>query len=218
MNLKYLRVTSEKFNSTMDIDNIVEYIYEVFKKFTGCDRCLVCFKDVDSQDIYCKYEYGDQLFGEVGKYFDADSVITKCFNTNSLVVNYNILIKKRGLFGDKIAIPLSISNEQLGVIFVETHKKNSFKNVNLTFLKSLANYAAVAIDKAELFSDVYAQKQEIEALYEETAAVNDDLNANINNLNKAKEELKIKNEELLELLRKPKYRIYSNCYVIGKCH
>ncbi|MHB8063035.1 MAG: HD domain-containing phosphohydrolase [Ruminiclostridium sp.] len=196
--LEILRVTSEKFNSTIDIDNIVEYIYEVFLKFTSCDRCLVCFKDVDSSDIYCKYEFGDQLFGEVGKYFNADSVITKCFNTNSVVVNYNILITKRGLHGDKIAIPLSISNEQLGVIFVETHKKNSFKNVNLTFLKSLANYAAVAIDKAELFSDVYTQKQEIEALYEETAAVNDDLNANISNLNKAKEELKNKNEELLK--------------------
>jgi HD-GYP domain-containing protein (c-di-GMP phosphodiesterase class II) len=195
--LEILRVTSEKLNSTIEIDNIVEYIYEVYKKFTSCDRCLVCFKDIDSLDIYCKYEFGEQLFGEVGKYYDADSVITKCFNTNSVVVNYDILIKKRGLYGDKIAIPLSISNEQLGVIFVETHKKNSFKDVNLTFLKSLANYTAVAIDKAELFSDVYAQKQEIEALYEETAAVNDDLNANISNLNKAKEELKTKNEELL---------------------
>ena len=196
--LDILRVTSEKFNSTMDLDNIVRYIFEVFKNFTGCDRSLVCFKDVDSQDIYCKYEFGDQLFGDVGKYFDDDSVITKCFNTNSIVVNYNIFIKKRGIYGDKVAIPLNLSNEQLGVIFLETPKKNAFKRINFTFLKSIANYAAVAIDKAELFSSVYAQKQEIEALYEETAAVNDDLNANIDNLNKAKEELKCKNEELLK--------------------
>ena len=196
--LEILRVTSEKFNSTMEIGSIVEYIYEVFKKLTYCDRCLVCFKDIDSQDIYCKYEFGDRIYGEVGKYFDDDSVITKCFNTNSVVVNYNILIKKRSTYGDKVAIPLSISNQQLGVIFIETPRKNSFKNVNLTFLKSLANYAAVAIDKSQLFTDVYNQKQEIEALYEETAAVNDDLNDNINNLNKAKEELRIKNDELVK--------------------
>jgi len=67
----------------------------------------------------------------------------------------------------------------------------------LTFLKSLANYGAVAMDKSQLFNDVYSKKQEIEALYEETAAVNDDLNDNIINLNKTKEELRIKNEELL---------------------
>jgi HD-GYP domain-containing protein (c-di-GMP phosphodiesterase class II) len=196
--LEVLRVTSEKFNSTMDLDNIVEYLFQVYKNFTGCDRGLVCFKDVSSQDIYCKYEIGDVLCDEVGKYFDADSVITKCFNTNSVVVNHNIYIEKRDAIGDKLAIPISISTEQLGVIFIETVKENSFKNINFTFLKSLANYAAVAINKSQLFSDVYAQKQEIEALYEETAAVNDELNHNISNLNKAKEELKIKNEELVK--------------------
>lgn len=196
--LEVLRVTSEKFNSTVDLSHIVEYVYEIFKKFTGCDRCLICFKDIDSQDIYCRFELGDVLLGEVGKYFNADSVVTKCFNTNSTVVNTNIPITKRGVIGDKLAIPLSISNEQLGVIFIETSVRNSFNKVNLPFLKSISNYAAVAIHKSQLFNDVYAQKQEIEALYEETAAVNDDLNDNINSLNVAKEELKLKNEELLK--------------------
>ncbi len=196
--LEILRITSEKFNSTMEVDSIVEYVFEVYRKFTNCDRCLICFKDINSQDIFCRYEFGDVVFGEVGNYFDDDSVITKCFNTNSIVVNYNIFINKRGIYGDKLAIPLSISTEQLGVIFLETANKSSFKNANFQFIKSLANYAAVAINKAELFSDVWAQKQEIEALYEETAAVNDELNHNLENLNKAKEELKLKNVQLSE--------------------
>ena len=195
--LEVLRVTSEKFNSTVDMDNIVEYVFDVYRKFTGCDRCLICFKDIDSPQVYCKYELG-AIFDDVGKSFDNDSVVTKCFATNSIVVNSNIFIKKRGIRGDKLAIPLSISNEQLGVIFIETPVINSFKKANLSFLMSIANYAAVAMDKSQLFNDVYAQKQEIEALYEETAAVNDDLNDNINNLNIAKEELRFKNEELLK--------------------
>lgn len=195
--LEVLRVTSEKFNSTVDMDNIVEYVFDVYRKFTGCDRCLICFKDIDSPQVFCKYELGVS-FDEVGKSFDTDSVVTKCFATNSIVVNSNIFIKKRGICGDKLAIPLSISNEQLGVIFIETPVINSFKKANLSFLMSIANYAAVAMDKSQLFNDVYAQKQEIEALYEETAAVNDDLNDNINNLNIAKEELRFKNEELLK--------------------
>ncbi len=194
--LEVLRITSEKFNSTIDMENIVKYVFEVFKKFTGCDRCLICIKDIDSQDIYCKHELG-KCYGEEGKYFDTDSVVTKCFNTNSIVVNTNILLSKRGVYGDKLAIPMSISaTEQLGVIFIETPAKNTFKRVNVSFLKSIANYAAVAMEKSELFNDVYSQKQEIEALYEETAAVNDDLNDNINSLNIAKEELRIKNDEL----------------------
>jgi HD-GYP domain-containing protein (c-di-GMP phosphodiesterase class II) len=196
--LEALRITSEKINSTMDVETIIKHVFDVFKKFTGCDRCLICFKEVDSQDIYCRYELGDVLYGEVGKYFDADSVITKCFNTNSVVVKYNIEIRHRNTVGDKLAIPLGISDKQLGVIFIETKNRNSFKKVNFTFLQSLANYAAVALYKSQLINDVYAQKQEIEALYEETAAVNDDLNDNIENLNKAKNELRIKNDELLK--------------------
>ncbi len=194
--LEALKVTSEKFNSTINMENIVEYVYEVFRKFTNCDRCLICFKDIDSQDIYCRYELGDKIYGEVGKYFDADSVVTRCFNMNTIVVKSGILLGKRGVPGDKLAIPLSISNEQLGVIFVETPAVKSFKKVNLSFLESIANYAAVAIDKSLLFNDVYAKKQEIEALYEETAAVNDTLNENLHSLNTTKEELRLKNEEL----------------------
>ena len=194
--LEILRVTSERFNSTIDINSIVEYIYEVFKKLTGCDRCLICFKDANSPDIYCKYEIGEIILSEVGKYFNSESVITKCFMTNSIVVRSCINIDKRGIVGDKLAIPLSVSNEQLGVIFLETANKGSFKKLNQTFLKSLANYCAVAMDKSELFRNVYSQKQEIEALYEETAAVNDELNSYIENLSKTKEELRTKNEEL----------------------
>ncbi len=196
--LEALSVTSEKFNSTIEIENIIKYVYDVFKKFTGCDRCLICFKDVNSQDIYCKYELGEMVFGEVGKYFEEDSVVTQCFNTNSVVVKCGIEIKRRGILGDKLVIPLSISDEQLGVIFLETKNKYSFKKVNLIFLQSLANYAAVAMYKSQLINDVYLQKQEIEALYEETAAVNDDLNNNIESLNRAKDELRQKNEELLK--------------------
>ena len=194
--LEVLRVASDKFNSTIEVSSIVQYIYEVFHKFTGCDRCLVCYKEKNSQDIICKYELGEVVLGEVGKHFSMDSVVTRCFNTNSLVIKTGVEIEKRGIIGDKLAIPFSISDEQGGVIFIETKEKNSFRNINMSFLKSLANYCAVAMDKAELFSNVYNQKQEIEALYEETAAVNDELNNYIENLSKTKEELRLKNTEL----------------------
>lgn len=194
--LEVLRVASDKFNSTIDVSSIVEYIYEVFHKFTGCDRCLVCYKEKNTEEIICRYELGEVVMGEVGKHFSIDSVVTRCFNTNSLVIKTGVEIEKRGIIGDKLAIPFSIADEQGGVIFIETKEKNSFKNINMSFLKSLANYCAVAMDKAELFNNVYSQKQEIEALYEQTAAVNDELNNYIENLSKTKEELRQKNTEL----------------------
>lgn len=196
--LEALKKASEKFNSTMDLNSIVNYIYEVFQKFTGCDRCLICFKNINTQDLYCRYELGASTLGEVGKYFGIDSVVSRCFHTNSPVIRCNVRLDSRDMAGDKLAIPLNISSEQIGVIFLETTDINRFKKANLNFLGSVANYAAVAMDKSQLFNNVYAQKQEILALYEVTSAVNEDLNKNIESLNKAKEELKLKNEILNE--------------------
>ncbi|MCX7921272.1 MAG: HD domain-containing protein [Clostridia bacterium] len=194
--LEALRATSEILTSSLDINTIIEYIYEVFKKFTGCDRSLISFVDKETSELICKYELGDTLLNEVGKVFCEDSAVKKCFESKEVISIQNVEIKTRCVIGDKAAIPLNLSNELVGVIFIESSIPGTFSEINKSFLESLANYAAVAIKNAELFNNIYYQKQEIEALYEETAAVNEELNSYIEDLNKTKEELKIKNNEL----------------------
>ncbi len=97
-----------------------------------------------------------------------------------------------------MSIPMNVSGELIGVIFIETGKPEAFQKVNLQFLESLANYAAIAISNAELFMNTYMQKQEIESLYEQAAATNEELNKYIDELNQAKNELNIKNTQLLK--------------------
>lgn len=63
----------------------------------------------------------------------------------------------------------------------------------------MACYVAIGIRNAEMFNNIYSQKQEIEALYEEAAASNEELNSYIKELDKTKEELNEKNIELLRL-------------------
>ncbi|WP_242856130.1 hypothetical protein [Ruminiclostridium josui] len=117
--LEALSITSEKFNSTIEIENIIKYVYDVFRKFTGCDRCLICFKDKNSQDIYCKYELGEIMFGEVGKYFDEDSVVTQCFNTNSVVVKCGIEIKKEAYSGTNLLYLLTYQMNSWVLFFLK---------------------------------------------------------------------------------------------------
>ncbi|GAE89154.1 HD domain-containing protein [Acetivibrio straminisolvens] len=87
----------------------------------------------------------------------------------------------------------------IGAIFIGSSKKGAFSEINLSFLKSLACYVAIGIRNAEMFNNIYSQKQEIEALYEEAAASNEELNSYIKELDKTKEELNEKNIELLRL-------------------
>ncbi|MCX8130016.1 MAG: HD domain-containing protein [Clostridia bacterium] len=193
--LKALREASEIITSTFDVKVIIEYIYKVFNRFSGCDRYLIFFSDKDN-NLVCRYEFGTIQLNETGNLVDKDSVIRKCFQNRQTIIKINTTINSRGITGDKIAIPLSVSGEIVGVIFMESSGPGAFSKVNVGFLESLAVYAAIAIKNAELFNSIFEQKQEIEALYEETAAVNEELSSYVDELNKTKEELKVKNEEL----------------------
>ncbi|MCX7711535.1 MAG: HD domain-containing protein [Clostridia bacterium] len=195
--LEVLREVSQVISSTFEIQTIVEYIYKLFNRFTKCDRYIICFVNKDENRLTCKYEYGNHIYNKTGELIEEDSsTITSCFNTRQTVVRINVPMKETEQYGDKLALPLTVSGEIEGVIYVESAEPGSFLNINLRFLESISNYFAVALKSAELFNDIFCQKQEIEALYEETAAVNDELNTYIMDLNQTKEELKIKNDEL----------------------
>ncbi len=195
--LKALRDISEIITSTFEVKIITEYIYEIFNKFAGCDRYLIAFADKYSEQLIFKYEFGTIILNETGNSVDQDSIVAKCYESKRTLIALNSFIKSRKAVGDKIAIPLSVSGETVGVIFIESGSAYSFEKVNISFLENLAVYAAISIKNAELFNSLYEQKQEIEALYEETTAVNEELSSYINQLNKTKEELKSKNDELM---------------------
>lgn len=194
--IEVIRNMAEIITSTFEITVLVEYLYKVLSKFTGCDRYFICLYDKEMEKLVCRYEYGDVTFDEVGNIYDEVTSIMKCFRKGQIIKKINTYISNRGCFGDKMSIPMNVSGELIGVIFIETGKPETFQKVNLQFMESLASYAAIAISNAELFMDTYMQKQEIETLYEQAAAVNEELNSYIEELNKTKNELKEKNEQL----------------------
>jgi len=194
--LEIIRNVAEIITSTFEISVLVEYLYKVFSKFTDCDRYFICLYDKEIEKLVCRYEYGDVTFDEVGNIYDEVTSVMKSFRKGQIIKKINTYISNRGCYGDKMSIPMNVSGELVGVIFIETGKPEAFQKVNLQFMESLVSYAAIAISNAELFMDTYMQKQEIESLYEETAAVNEKLNSYIKELNKAKNELKEKNDQL----------------------
>ncbi len=198
--LKALREASQMITSTFDTKNIVEYVYNVFNKFTSCDRYIICFSERNNgekEKLICRYEYGSVNFDIIGRVFEKGTMIEKCYSMKKTVVDSNVVLGNRSVKGDRILIPLNVSGEGIGVICIESGIPETFSNINVDFFESLSTYLAIAIKNAELFGSTYLQKQEIEALYEETTAVNDELNRYIEELNETKEELKLKNGELL---------------------
>ena len=200
--LEALNSVSAIINSSYDMDEVLQYLYKIFHNFTGCDRCFISFLDQDTDMLHCRYEVGDVVLGEVGRYIDEDSTITQCFKNKITIIQSNIFIETRGLFGDKVFIPIKLSEKLVGAVFLESGIPQTLKDVNISFVENLANYAVIAIKNAEYVSNIYAQKQEIQALYEQAAAVNGTLNTYVKELDITKVELEVKNKELTDYYQK----------------
>lgn len=197
--LMALSDAAQMITSSLNVKNIVEHVYNVFNKFTCCDRYLICFLEKDhegTESLVCKYEYGSVIFHMKGTALRKDNVIERCLSKKETAVRTNHWIELRKLKGDCIWIPLKVSGESVGIIYIESSTPGTFSDINVDFLESLSAYVAIAIKNAEMFNSIYTQKEEIEALYEQTTAVNEELNSYLEELNKTKEELKQKNNEL----------------------
>jgi PAS domain S-box-containing protein len=69
-----------------------------------------------------------------------------------------------GLHGSEVDVPLGIGNKVLGVLTVESRERNAFDEADIDVLTAAANLAAVAIQRARLYSEVQRQKEYFEAL------------------------------------------------------
>lgn len=195
--LDCLHELSKIIMSTFDVKTITEYTYNVLIRITGCEWYHVCFVNNKTFSSAVSYEYGNRNPDNIWRMNYEEYIKDLIEKGSEEETEVKILSDK--IKGDIITIPLNVSNELTGVIYIGSSKCGAFSGVNLSFLKSLAYYAAISIRNAEMFNNIFIQKQEIEALYEQAAASNEELNSYIMELDETKEELNKKNDELTKL-------------------
>ena len=187
--------------STFDLNTIIVYTTKLLNKYTQCEWYYVCFIDKNMDKLDYRYEYGEACSTEIDK-----SEIERYINdAHEGGVIDSIQVISNNDKGDTIIIPLSVSKELIGVIYAGTPIAGKFSKINLNFLETLANFAAISIKNAEMYNSIYNQKQEIEALYEQSAASNEALNAYIKELDDTKIELAQKNFELTNYYNEIQY-------------
>jgi len=186
--------------STFDLDNIMLYTRKLLNKYAECEWYYICFVDGNTGKLNYKYDNGEACTSEpeqseIGKYLKETS--------DGIIDSIQIISDQSR--GDIIVIPLSVSNELVGAIYAGSSKAGSFSEVNFGFLESLANFTAISVKNAEMYNSIYTQKQEIEALYEQAAASNEELNEYIRELDETKVELAKKNNELTKYYNEIQY-------------
>lgn len=66
-----------------------------------------------------------------------------------------------------IYIPLKTSHEVIGIISVQSLKKNAYVKYHLNFIKNIANYASIALDNALKFQSLVQEQKELQDKHED---------------------------------------------------
>jgi serine phosphatase RsbU (regulator of sigma subunit) len=72
-----------------------------------------------------------------------------------------------------IYLPLTSKEKKIGIISVQSVKPNAYSDYHLNILKNLAVYTSIALDNAEAYEKIEAQKEEIIAQRDEIEAQRD---------------------------------------------
>ncbi len=159
--LYLLQQISQEISSILDLELLLRHIVRHLKETLNYERAAVALIDEKTKQLviraaekpYSKkvqpklrLNLGQGITGYVAQ-------TGKPYIANDVSKNHHYYI-----FDEKtrseIAVPLKIGEKVIGVINIESYKKNAFSERDLEILTLVANQAAIAIQNSELYSSL----------------------------------------------------------------
>lgn len=181
------RVSSE-INSTLDLDKILSTVLEEVRQVTQADFVQVYFYNNHTDDLIA---YGREGWHKPDQSADNDTVqsgaertriVGEVLRTGQSILVKNSVEDKRVAAsahseGSQVVVPIHYAGEPIGVINLESHQLNFFKDSQLRYLEALANHAAVAIGNAEAYQQQKLERQQANRRADQLARLSEISNA-----------------------------------------
>ncbi len=168
-NIRILSQIGQKITATLHLSQIIQTVYQSVNQLMDASCFGIGVYNTETKAI----DFKDFVEKEQVLPFSSDSIedtmlpAVRCFLAREeLVVNdlkaaIDLLALKespeRGQIPDSfIYLPLTVEDRTIGVITVQSFKENAYTEDDVTLLRSLAAYVAIALDN----SDAYAQVQQ----------------------------------------------------------
>jgi len=168
----------QRVTATFDLESINEIVYGYICSIMPTDAFGIgLYKEEKNEIEYIGFiEEGQKIENFTKKLDSENSLSAWCFNNqkvvfvNDLETEYsqyisalpNVSTNKRPQ--SIIHLPLSANERKLGIIVVNSFVKNAYSNKDLVHLQSLASYITIAIDNANAYKTVNAQKEKLQEL------------------------------------------------------
>nr|MCU0390068.1 SpoIIE family protein phosphatase [Thermoflexibacter sp.] len=174
--IKTLSIIGQEITATLELQAIISTVYENVNQLMDADGLGIGLHVKENRSITFEgfMENGKPLAKFAHSLDDEQRFSVWCFlNQREVFLNdieneYQKYISQRQapIMGQAaqsiIYVPLFIENQPIGVLTVQSFKKNAYHQQQLELLKNLASYIAIAIDNANNYRQLEIAKRTIE--------------------------------------------------------
>ncbi|MEA5006787.1 MAG: cache domain-containing protein [Rikenellaceae bacterium] len=161
-NVKVLSQIGKKITSTLDIELIQDIVYENVNSLMDATTFLIMMRNEKENKLECKLsiEKGEKLGLFEIPLEDKNRFAVWCVDNAAPVFmndvdnewNQYISFRKKPTAGEAVSsliyLPMMIEDKIIGVISVQSFKKNAYTQYHLDMLNNLGNYVAIAFQNA----------------------------------------------------------------------
>jgi signal transduction histidine kinase/tetratricopeptide (TPR) repeat protein len=164
-NVEQLGEIGRKVNSSLDVKQIIGTVYKNVNQLMDAAVFGIGLYNEGSQvlEYPATFENGEVLPFYTNSLQDENRFGAVCFNTGKEINIGNLdeeykdhiqeiaTPQQGGQPESIIFLPLTAKEKKLGVITVQSFKKNAYSDYHLYMLRNIANYSSIAIDNAESY-------------------------------------------------------------------
>ncbi len=170
----HLLEISRALTAQLDLDELLEMVLEAAAEMLSGQASLIALRDPDRGDFSIQASYGlpsavvpyfEPLLSDIPDYADRSR-----FHIPGLAEKLGQIVTRLGLrLQQVVALPMSIRDNLIGVLYVFRAYGSSFTSNDRRVLASFADQAAIAVYNAQLYERVSQEKRRLDAILEYSA-------------------------------------------------
>jgi two-component system NtrC family sensor kinase len=171
--LESLAKIGRTVTATLDLDPVLTAVVEAAVRLTGAEEGSLLLLDPDSGELYMRASKNfDEEFARTFRLHVQDSLAGQVIATGQPVVldeRSPQKIKTSYLVHSLLYVPLAVRGRRIGILGVDNRKAGrTLAGEDLTVMTALADYAAIAIDNAQLYQHTETERRQLETILTQT--------------------------------------------------
>ena len=163
---------SERINSTLDLDELMQRIAEIVKRAIDYEVFAILLLNEKTQELHIRFSIGhpDELVRNL-RIKVGEGIVGRVARTRRSILVNDVLkdpsyIQSVSPIRSELAVPLITKNRLIGVIDLEAPWPDFFNDSHLNLLELLASRMAMALDNARLYRRSVRQARALQLLNE----------------------------------------------------